>query len=432
MNTLLSVELIDGPLMPVVSAVTVVALLAVLIWRPRRMVLTLSVGAVAGIAMYVLARIFDALQTFQGPLPVGASRGAALAVAGMAIGVVGIARAPWGRRVLGVVALICSALTGALQVNASYGITHTLASIIGVQALGRTELPAADGGADDSGDLWRTWSPPPGMPTTGTVSALSDEDRIPSGNFAPRDASLYLPPAALVPDPPKLPLIVFMMGQPGSPDPTSLAKALDAFAQSHQGLAPIAIVADQTSQGDLDPSCADSAKYGAVETYFNTLIPQWALSHLNVTTDTRRWVIGGFSNGGSCALKWAAEHPETWGNLLDNSGNEFPASEHVDETIADVFGGDAAAFEAAKPSAILAAAPRGAYAGHTAIFTWGATDGLFGPGQQRNAVATEAVGFAVLAHAVPGAGHDGPALDGGLAFAIPALAPALGLAAPSS
>ncbi len=234
-----------------------------------------------------------------------------------------------------------------------------------------------------------------------------------------------------MPDPPKLPLIVFMMGQPGSPDPTSLAKALDSFAQAHQGLAPIAIVADQTSQGDLDPSCADSATYGEVATYFNTLIPEWASSHLNVTADHRKWVIGGFSNGGSCALKWAGEYPQVWGALLDASGNEYPGSEHVDETTADVFGGDAAAFEAAKPTSIMAAAPPGTYAGHIAIFLWGASDGVFGPGQQRNAFAAQAAGFTTLAHPVPGAGHDGPALDGGLAFAIPVLGPALGLAAPS-
>ena len=56
--------------------------------------------------------------------------------------------------------------------------------------------------------------------------------------YAPRDAALYLPPAALVADPPRLPLIVFMMGQPGTPDPTSLAAALNAYAASHTGLCP--------------------------------------------------------------------------------------------------------------------------------------------------------------------------------------------------
>lgn len=428
----LSIELIDSPLLAVVAIIAAIGAAAVVLWPRRRVLLTLGVGVAAGAVMYVVARILNALETMQGPLPVGAAKWAALAVFGIAVGVVGLCRRPWGRRVVGGVTVLVSLLAGALGVNASYGVTHTPAAVLGIQALDAADLPPADASAGDPATLYQRWEPPAGMPAQGTVSALSGSAQIPTGQFAARDASLYLPPAALVADPPALPLIVFMMGQPGSPDPTSLAKALDTFAAQNRGLAPIAIVVDQLASSTSDPACADSTMYGAVSTYINDLLPTWAKSHLNITSDNRYWTIGGFSNGGSCAAFYGAGHPDIWGNILDVSGNEYPGSEHVSETVADVYGGNATAFEAAKPSSLMAAAPAGTFTGHTAVFTWGSDDTTYGPGQAANAQAAQKAGFTTLTYIVPGAGHTGQALDAGLAWGIPQLAPTLGLVAPSS
>ncbi|OZB87966.1 MAG: hypothetical protein B7X41_10640, partial [Microbacterium sp. 14-71-5] len=122
--------------------------------------------------------------------------------------------------------------------------------------------------------LFETWTPPADLPSEGTVTLLTGEERIPSSaGFAPRDASLYRPPAALVPDPPALPLVVFMMGEPGDPDPSFVADAMDRLAAAHHGLAPIVIVADQLGSEDGNPACVDSAAYGGVETYFTQDIP---------------------------------------------------------------------------------------------------------------------------------------------------------------
>lgn len=429
---LLSFELIDSPLPIAVAVVAALGVIGIVLLPRRRLIRTIAVGVAAGVLMYVVAKILEAMGVFQGPLPVGAARYAAAAAAGAAIGVVGICRRPWLRRVIGVVTVVAALLAGALGVNSAYGVTHTLAAILGVQALDPADLPTQDDASGDPATLYQRWSPPEGMPSQGTVSALTGDTKIPTGEFAARDASLYLPPAALVPDPPALPLIVFMMGQPGSPDPTSLSKALDAFAAGNKGLAPIAVVVDQLSAPDKDPACADSAMYGAVSTYINELVPQWARSNLNIVDDSRYWTIGGFSNGGSCAAFYGAGHPDIWGNILDVSGNEYPGSEHVSETVADVYGYNATAFEAAKPSALMAAAAPGTFDGRTAVFTWGSDDTTFGPGQAANAQAAQAAGFTTLSYVVQGAGHTGQALDAGLAWGIPALAPALGLAAPAA
>lgn len=429
---ILSFELIDSPLLPVAAVIAGLGVVAVLLWPPRRLVLTGVIATAAAVVMFVVGKILEAMGTFQGPLPSGAIWWATGAAAAAAVGVVGILRRPWPRRVVGAVTVIAALLAGALGVNASYGVTHNLAAILGVQALDPASLPQRGDTASDPATLYQTWEPPAGMPAKGSVSALTGSSKIPTGQYAARDASLYLPPAAQVANPPALPLLVFMMGQPGSPDPTALAKALDSFAAANKGLAPIAIVVDQLTAPDDDPACVDSAKFGAVSTYINELVPKWAEQNLNIVTDHRYWTIGGFSNGGSCAALYGTKHPDTWGQLLDVMGNEFPGSEHVAQTVADVYGGDAAAFQANKPSVIMAAAPAGTYTGHLAVFTWGSADTTYGPGQQANADAAKAAGFTVLTHIVEGAGHTGEALDGSLAYAIPAMAPTLGLAAPGS
>ncbi|MCM3500682.1 esterase [Microbacterium sp. P26] len=428
---ILSFELINSPLLAVCSAVAVLGVIAVLVWPRRRLTLTLSIGVGAGVVMFIVAKVLEAMNTFEGPLPGASVWWAAGAVAAIGVGFVGIFRRPWGRRLVGSVTVVAALGAGILGVNASYGVTHNLAAILGVQALDPATLPAKTTSTADPATLYQTWSPPVDMPATGSVSALTGATKIPTGQYAARDASLYLPPAALVANPPALPLMVFMMGQPGSPDPTALAKALDAFAAKNKGLAPIAIVVDQLTAPDRDPACVDSSTYGAVATYINQLVPQWAEQNLNIVADHRYWTIGGFSNGGSCAAMYGSKYPAIWGQMLDVMGNEFPGSEHVPQTVADVYGGDAAAFQANKPSVIMASAPAGTYAGHTAIFTWGSLDTTYGPGQQANAAAAQAAGFTVLTYVVEGAGHTGEALDGSLAYAIPALAPALGLAAPS-
>lgn len=428
----LSFELIDSPLLPVAAVIAGLGVVAVFLWAPRRLIRTAVVAAAAAVVMFVVAKILEAMDTFQGPLPSGAIWWATGAAAAVGIGVVGICRRPWPRRVIGAITVVAALLAGALGVNASYGVTHNLAAILGVQALDPASLPQRGDTAGDPSTLYQTWEPPAGMPSKGSVSALTGGSKIPTGQYAARDASLYLPPAAQVANPPALPLLVFMMGQPGSPDPTALAKALDTFAAANKGLAPIAIVVDQLTAPDRDPACVDSAKYGAVSTYINQLVPQWAEANLNIVKDHRYWTIGGFSNGGSCAALYGTKHPDTWGQMLDIMGNEFPGSEHVAQTVTDVYNGDANAFQANKPSVIMAAAAPGTYTDHLAIFTWGSADTTYGPGQQANADAAKAAGFTVLTHIVEGAGHTGEALDGSLAYAIPALASVLGLAAPTS
>ncbi|MBS1906327.1 MAG: esterase [Actinobacteria bacterium] len=285
-------------------------------------------------------------------------------------------------------------------------------------------------GTAPAGALFESWKPPAGMPAHGTVTLLTGAERIPSSaGFAPRDASLYLPPAALVPDPPALPLVVFMMGQPGDPDPSSIQTAMDQLAAENRGLAPIVIVADQLGSEDENPACVDSAAYGGVETYFTKDIPAWARSHLRVLPSPSEWTIAGFSNGGGCALEWGVSDPGLWGNIVSIAGESYQGTEFPDEVLQQVFDGDDNAYEAAKPAA-RAALNAGRFDGHVAVFAAGDQDPFFTEQVALAAQITTSAGFQTQVFSVPGEDHVG-SLPEGLLMTFGALFPHLGLAPPA-
>jgi enterochelin esterase-like enzyme len=221
-----------------------------------------------------------------------------------------------------------------------------------------------------------------------------------------------------------------MMGYVGNPDPTIISGVLDEFAAQHNGLAPIVIVADQLGgQGDLDPACADSAKFGNAETYVTTDVVNWANANLNIIQDPKYWTIAGYSNGGGCAAKYGAKDPGTFKNIISVSGEQHPGSEDSDAVTTDIYGGDSAAFEASKPISIMQAAPPGTYAGMTAVFTAGSEDPAFVSMATTISNETKSVGMNTTLFIVQGADHGGTAVTGGLAEGFTILFPILGLTA---
>ena len=113
---------------------------------------------------------------------------------------------------------------------------------------------------------------------------------------------------------------------------------------------------------------------------------------------------------------------------MDISGEEFPGSEIEASTLADVFHGDQAAYDAVKPLNLLASKK---FSDTVAIFTVGSNDAGFIPGQQRMASAASAAGMTVTYWESPNGGHVLPALTDGLDEAFVVLYPRLGLAPPT-
>lgn len=89
------------------------------------------------------------------------------------------------------------------------------------------------------------------MPAHGLVGSV----RIPGvrSHWAARAAVVYLPPAALVPQPRLLPVVVMFSGQSRGAGPYDavwdgdLGPMMDAIAARHHGIAPIVVVPDQLS-----------------------------------------------------------------------------------------------------------------------------------------------------------------------------------------
>ena len=421
----------EGAVPIAVYALALVLLVVLLVrrWR-RRAVLWAGVGAVIGGAVGVTAWIvLNATDVFGAPLPTDVLLivGGALAATGFALGAMVGARL-W-RRIVSIVAAVAFLLSGALGVNAVFGLDPTLGSLFGITDAPSVALPTATATSTaPAAPLYETWTPPAGMPAVG--SRGSQVIPATASGFDARPAGIYLPPAALVSDAPALPLVIMMMGYPGNPDPTIISDVLDAFAAKHDGLAPIVIVADQIGASGNDPACADSTAYGKARTYVTQDVVDWAKKNLNIIDDPAYWTIAGYSNGGGCAIAYGAEYPQMWKNIIDVSGEEFPGSEHVDDVVANIYDGDTAKFEASKPVNIMAAAPAGTYKGMTAVFTAGSEDPGFSAAADAVSAAATSAGMAVTRYEVPGQGHTGDVVGLGLTEGFTVLYPVLGLAAP--
>ncbi|MBS1898803.1 MAG: esterase [Actinobacteria bacterium] len=429
---LLELDLVDGPVPWTIWILAAAGAVALLI-RPlrRRWIVRAGIGILLGALVgWFLVVWADVTKAFELPMPPDVKWWTTGGFALLGLSIVSLWRSRWWQKAIGILTIVTSVLSMFLGINLAFGLDRSLGEILGVNTLASAGGFAAPLTTPaPTTPLSETWHAPAGMRKSGETRVLSGDLKIPStGGFVPRDASIYLPPAALVKDPPALPVMVLMMGLPGSPNPRAVAGVLNGFAAKHQGLAPIVIVADQLGSQTQNPGCVDSKAFGGVETYFNTDIPNWIRTHLRVLPDAKDWTIAGYSNGGACSFIYGARHPEIWGNIANTSGEPWAGFADPASVLKPVYGGDQAAFDANKPEAILREHP-GAYADHWAVFSAGALDKKYGPANRTSADLAEAAGFRTTFHLIPNATHSGPGLYGGLAEAFSVLYPRWGLAA---
>ena len=432
-DALLDVSVVDGPL-PVIVYALAGACFVYLLFRERSVawalgvVVLLIVGAIAGAGLLWIA--VNVMGIVSGPVDDAAWWWVAAAGAAILVALWNLWGTRWWRKLVAVLAIPLYVLAAAVGINAAYGLSPTIASVFHVSTA--EELDPPDPGdeplpADPAEPLWQTWVPPDDLPEHGAIGEV--EGGIPNGvsGFDARPAQLYLPPAALVEDAPRLPLVIMMMGQPGDPDVRFLADVLDRYAADHDGLAPIGLVIDQLGDPAADPLCLDTDR-GAVETYVMQDVVPWARAELGVLQGPRYWTVAGFSNGGGCAAYFGAKFPETFGNLAAISPIEYAGVEHREETLEEVFDGSVLAYEAVHPANIMAA--KAPYADSVGVFTVGEGDPGYIVGTTRLADAAIAAGIDTTVVVIDGADHDVEALDEGLDAAFEVLYPRLGLAEP--
>jgi hypothetical protein len=266
----------------------------------------------------------------------------------------------------------------------------TLTGAAGADLLAGALPQAAWRPAPEGQPLISSWRPPAGMPSAGVVSTVHIAGTI--SHFRARPARLYLPPAARTAHPPRLPVLLLLPGRPGSPplpvapNPGSpgspgtpalpgapgpsgstgpgpagpdgpgawvdagLAGVLDSFAGTHQGLAPVVVVADPFGADWGNPLCADS-RLGNAATYLTRDVPAWAIGHLPVRPGP--WAVGGYAAGGTCAVQLALRDPERFRSFLDLAGQDQPTLGSLALTVDRAFGGDAAAYARIDPASIV-------------------------------------------------------------------------------
>lgn len=419
MNALLELSLVSGPLVVGVYAVAALATALLVVAfvrsrRTRRRPRLVLAGAVLVAGIVVGAGLASLLDGADGPFGVDFTivtrLWIGLGVGGLGVAALVLVHALLRRRPLRAVAsVVVAALvltTTAMTVNIDFGQYPTVRSALGISAYPTLTGPIATPSGDHP--ALADWTAPVGMPSTGTVSNVA----IPgtTSKFSARDAVVYLPPAALTADPPLLPVMVMLSGQPGSPsDPLSTEKlqaSLDAYASAHEGLAPIVVSPDQLGDPDANPMCVDSP-LGDSATYLTVDVPNWIRANLPVLTDAHDWAIGGLSQGGTCAIQLGAGYPQLFGNIIVASGELAPTLGDDATTIQKGFGGSAAAYEAAKPATLLA--KNAPYADTFALFGVGADDAAFLPGVKTLYADAKAAGIDAAYMEVPDSAHDATA-----------------------
>jgi enterochelin esterase-like enzyme len=351
---------------------------------------------------------------------------------GLGFVAVALIRGGWVRRVLAVIAAAVFIMTAGLAINRDAGVFNTVRELLGmsqVQALSLQGIQPAKTPVSWDPTLYESWQPPVGMPARGRFGSVEIPGTI--SGFSARPAIVYLPPAALVPGGPALPVVILMSGQGAGAAPSNVVQAgriietLDNLAAHNHGLAPIVVIPDQLGFSTKNPMCLDG-RFGRSDTYLTADVTAWIRSHLPVQSASQAWAVGGFSQGGTCSIQLAASYPTLFRSFIDISGQLGPRLHSVDETINRAFDGNATAFDDAQPIAIMQRmAP---YSDTSGFIGVGASDHRYGPAAAQIGAAAREAGMKIQTLSVQASSHDWATGSEGLARGLDWLMPRIGLA----
>ena len=398
-------------LVPIDTAFVVLAL-AVLLpavrrWRDRSAWKSVGLrAAVAGggallllVACFVTTHVVDLFGVALSPVT---QMWSAFAGAGLALAVTGIVQGGGWRRALAIVLVPAALVVPALGINVEFAKYPTLGTVVETNP-----YPTLGAGARPSSGATPSQASAPATPTVPAAGQVYTTE-IPGtrSGFHARPAVVYLPPAALVPDPAPLPVVLAFSGQPGSPSDLftagQLATPLDEYARTHGGRAPIVVSVDQLSTPGLNTMCVDS-RLGNVDTYVTQDVPAWITTHLPATTDRRAWGLTGFSQGATCSMQFLTGHPDQFGAALAVSSELQPIDISARHSADQAFGGSLARWRAAAPIAQMQAK---GLTGHALWLAAGSSDAEFTKNAQQLGDAATAAGARVTVSTAPGSGHD--------------------------
>jgi len=164
------------------------------------------------------------------------------------------------------------------------------------------------------------WSPPLGLPGRGRVTSAPIP--APASGFTPRFGKIYLPPAYFADPRPRLPVLVLLAGQPGTPQDWlsagEIARIMDPLRRRSPRSWPRWWWSPTTPEAGSAIPCAWT-RGAAMRTPTSPGMCLPGYERISPWTRTRRaGRSAGVSYGGTCALQLATNHPDVYPTFLDH------------------------------------------------------------------------------------------------------------------
>lgn len=356
-------SLTHGWLPITVQAVTAVMLLLAVGWRTSRWRLVwLPIAVVVGVTLATMTHWYVRDEGLSGTV--------APWVLWVWVGLVGFSvmvlllgwpSAGWFRRVASFLATVLCVVSAGLTVNVWVGYFPTLQT------------------------AWHqiTAGPLPDQTDIATITKMQLAGEVPSkgvlvsatipadaSGFKHREEFVYLPPAWFATNPPPaLPAIMMIGAEFQNPSDWirvgSAIRTIDNFAAQHNGNAPVLVFVDATGSFDNDTECVNGPRGNAADHLVKDVVPFVNLK-FGTSPLPANWGIVGFSMGGTCAINLTVMHPDLFSSVVDIAGDLAPNAGNKEQTIERLFGGDAVAYDAFNPSAVMTR--HGKYDGVSAWF----------------------------------------------------------------
>jgi S-formylglutathione hydrolase FrmB len=183
---------------------------------------------------------------------------------------------------------------------------------------------------------------------------------IPSAasGFKHRTELVYLPPKWFASNPPpKLPVVMMIGGEFNTPADwlrTGNAMSIvDGYAAAHGGNAPVMVFVDSGGSFNNDTECVNGVRGNVADHLTKDVVP-YVNSHYGTSSNSANWGVVGWSMGGTCAVDLTVMHPELFSSFLDIAGDTGPNAGTKDQTIARLYGGNAAAWAEFDPATVMA------------------------------------------------------------------------------
>jgi S-formylglutathione hydrolase FrmB len=325
-------------------------------------------------------------------------------------------RVAWWRRSVALTAVLLLAAFAGLQIDAHYGYLPTVGDLVGAPLPGQVNPAVIDRGAGAR----RTYG---GRPVqayayrTGDVAGFIIPGRI--SHFHARLGFVWVPPWYFAHANAHLPVLMLLSGTPGTTaDWLRTGGALSvaaAYAQQHNGYAPIMVFPDANGSDFGDTECVNGPR-GRAETYLTVDVPNFMHVHFNAPLDPQRWAVAGMSEGGTCALELAARNPDRFDTFADFSGDGSPTIGTLQRTIRTLYGGSYRAMLAHNPAHWFRLDTSEGLAGDLAV---GSHDHYYVGVDERLAVVARSDKLPMRLDIIHGGGHNFPTWFRSLADAFP-------------